>query len=75
MDSKLKHKTLVLLTALVGLGMLIPPPAYGYLDPGTGSLIVQGAIAAVVGIGMSVKLYWSRIKMVISRSSEADSSE
>jgi len=71
----MKHKTLILLAALIGFGMLAPPPAYGYLDPGTGSLIVQVTIAAIVGIGTAMKLYWSRIKAVFSRASEADPSE
>ena len=71
----MKHKALVLFTILVGLGVLAPPPAYGYLDPGTGSLIVQATIAAVVGIATAMKLYWSRIKAVLSRANGADPSE
>ncbi len=71
----MKHKTLFLLAALVGFGMLAPPPAYGYLDPGTGSLIVQVTIAAIVGIGTAMKLYWSRIKAATSKASEADPTE
>jgi len=33
----------------------------GYIDPGTGSVIIQAIIAAVVGIGLSLKLFWHRI--------------
>ncbi len=33
-----------------------------YIDPGTGSFLVQGIIAAVIGIGVTGKLYWSKIK-------------
>ena len=33
----------------------------GYIDPGTGSVIIQALIAAVVGIGLSMKLFWHRI--------------
>lgn len=32
-----------------------------YLDPGTGSIIIQAVVAAVVGIGIAVKLFWHRI--------------
>ena len=42
--------------------MLIGAPAYAYIDPGTGSFLVQGIIAAVIGIGVTGKLYWSKIK-------------
>lgn len=68
----MKHRALVLFAILVGLGVLAPAPAYGYLDPGTGSLIVQVTIAAAVGIATAMKLYWSRIKAVFSRASGAD---
>jgi hypothetical protein len=40
-------------------------PAYAatvsYLDPGTGSLIIQVAIGAFVGGLVGVKLFWKRI--------------
>jgi hypothetical protein len=35
---------------------------YGYIDPGTGSYIIQILIAAVVGAGLGVRLFWKRIK-------------
>lgn len=36
--------------------------AYAYLDPGTGSYVVQLIIAALVGAGFAVKIYWGKIK-------------
>lgn len=41
-------------------------PAYAYLDPGTGSIILQGLVAAVAGIVVSGKLYWNKIKSAFS---------
>ena len=41
--------------------LFIAKPAYAYLDPGTGSLIIQVLIAFVVGIGAFVKIYWKKI--------------
>lgn len=35
---------------------------YGYIDPGTGSYIVQIVIAMVVGAGLGIKLFWKKIK-------------
>ena len=75
MESQLKHRTLILFTALAGLAVLDPRPAYGYLDPGTGSLIVQGAIAAIVGIATGLKLYWGRLRATFSRTNGVDSPE
>ena len=45
------------------LSMLLwAPPAHAYLDPGTGSVILQGLLAGVAGLAVVLKLYWSRIK-------------
>ncbi len=44
-------------------------PAHAYLDPGTGSILLQGLIAAVVGALVTGRLYWSRIKDMFSRKS------
>ena len=54
-----------------------PPFAFAYLDPGTGSYLIQMLIAAVVGVGFAVKLYWSRIKGWFNRGEpeEAEVSE
>ena len=35
--------------------------AHAYLDPGTGSVILQGVLAAIVAIGLTAKLYWHRL--------------
>lgn len=51
--------------------LLAAPSAHAYLDPGTGSLIVQGAIAAVAAVFVAGKLYWARIKSWFKRSSPA----
>lgn len=39
-----------------------------YLDPGSGSFIIQLLIAAVVGIGFVIKVYWKKIKGLFNRS-------
>lgn len=41
---------------------LIPVNAYAYLDPGTGSFIIQLIIAAIAGVSFSAKIYWNKIK-------------
>lgn len=41
---------------------------FAYIDPGTGSLIIQIAIGLVVVIGASMKFYWSKIKNLFSKS-------
>jgi len=41
--------------------------AHAYLDPGTGSYILQLLIGAFLGAMYAVKLCWSSIKMFFSR--------
>ncbi len=42
--------------------LLIPQTVYAYLDPGTGSYIVQVIIVSFFGAGFAIKLYFKRIK-------------
>jgi len=41
--------------------------AYAYLDPGTGSIIIQGLIAAIAGGLFTIRLYWQKIKNFFSK--------
>ena len=47
---------------VIFLLFFIPLNAYAYLDPGTGSLIVQLAIAAIAGISFTAKIYWGKVR-------------
>jgi hypothetical protein len=33
-----------------------------YLDPGSGSFLIQLAIAALLGLGVAIRASWSKIK-------------
>lgn len=37
------------------------PGAFAYLDPGSGSFIIQMIIASVAGVAYAMKLYWRKI--------------
>jgi hypothetical protein len=54
--------TLALVAAMVVLVSHLHGPVQAYLDPGTGSIIIQAVLAGVVGGIALVKLYWSRLK-------------
>ncbi|MDJ0788318.1 MAG: hypothetical protein QNK05_16040 [Myxococcota bacterium] len=48
--------------------------AFAYLDAGTGSFIFQAIVAALIGLSVTMRHYWARIKtMFRGRSSEAES--
>lgn len=40
---------------------LLPVNAFAYLDPGTGSAMLQGILGALAAIAMVMKLYWHRL--------------
>lgn len=40
--------------------------AYAYLDPSTGSMFIHVIIGAIVGVGVTLKVYWLKIKYKIS---------
>ena len=41
--------------------LLQPAAAFAYLDPGTGSMILQGLVAAIAVAGVTIRTYWYRI--------------
>lgn len=58
-----------------GLGVLILlaavfeatlKPSYAYIDPGTGSFMIQMAIAGVLGALFTLKTFWAQVKAYVS---------
>jgi hypothetical protein len=43
--------------------------AYAYLDPGTGSMLLQAAIGTIASALFVVRLYWSKVRAFFSRDS------
>ncbi len=50
---------------LISQGVFISD-AYAYLDPGSGSIIAQAIIGALIGVGIAVKIYWEKLKFKLS---------
>ena len=63
-------KTLVLL-----IGILISTPAYAYLDPGTGSILLQGLLGGLAGAAVFLKLYWHKLLSLFGRKKSDDTNE
>jgi hypothetical protein len=43
-------------------------PAYAYLDPGTGSILLQAVLAGIAAGITTISLYWKKIKAIFSKS-------
>lgn len=50
---------------IVLLHLILLQRAYAYIDPGTGSIIIQVLIGALVGGLFAVKKYWKRINLFL----------
>jgi len=46
-------------------------PAYAYLDPGTGSMIIQIVVGAFIAAAAATRFYWEKIKSFFSGSEDA----
>ncbi len=46
-----------------------------YLDPGSGSFIIQIAIAALLGLGIAIRASWSRIKKFFGMKSKPEDAD
>ena len=51
--------------AVVAL-LVLERPVAAYLDPGTGSMLLQVLLGGVAAIGVIAKLYWRRVTAAIN---------
>jgi hypothetical protein len=65
-----RYTTLIVVAAVVAHAEW--NPAYAYLDPGTGSIVIQAVVAGAVGALALVRLYWSRLKGIVKRDPPKD---
>jgi hypothetical protein len=59
--------TLYCLTLLTILLLGFPTRAQAYLDPSTGSMVLQVVAGGIIAGLAAMKLYWTRIRSVLRR--------
>ena len=69
-----KHRIFITITTSLALSVWALP-AYAYLDPGTGSMLIQGLIGAIAALGVTLKLYWHKIKLMFRGRNKDDNSQ
>jgi hypothetical protein len=53
---------MILRIALVLVACLsIATPAYAYLDPGTGSMLISAVLGVAAALALAVKMFWYRV--------------
>ena len=55
------------LTLAVAALVAVSRPAFAYLDPGTGSYILQMALAALLGGLVALGVFWRRVVLFVRR--------
>ena len=63
---KISVSNLKFLCLIVGL-ISYTSPAYAYLDPGTGSMLVQGLIGGVAVVMSFLSIYWQKVKAFFAK--------
>ena len=53
--------------ATIAVMLAAATDAYAYIDPGTGSYILQIVLASLLGAAFAIKLYWNRLKSLFAR--------
>ena len=75
MTDEIMIPRLALPPALAILVALWSSDAYAYLDPGTGSMILQILLGGAAGALVAGKLYWYKIKLFLGLVKEPTASE
>ena len=45
-----------------GVAFVFVNHAHAYIDPGTGSMIIQGLLAAIAAGAVAISIFWHRLK-------------
>ena len=52
---------------IISYSLIVPLSANAYIDPGTGSLLIQIVLATLLGASFAIKLMWTKIKRLFRR--------
>ena len=47
--------------------IIFPTKAFAYLDPGTGSIILQAILGFIAATITTISIYWTKFKSLISK--------
>ena len=61
-----KHILIIVSTMVLSFNTLFISDAYAYLDPSSGSMAIQAILGVLVGVGITLKVFWQKIKYSIS---------
>lgn len=72
---KVMQRRGVLFFVLVWMSVVFPPTAHAYLDPGSGSMLLQVILGGAAGLAVLIKLYWQRVLLLFGIGPAEDQAE
>jgi len=60
-------KRIVGLASVIFSLLFLSEKSYAYIDPGTGSVLLQACVAALAAVGVMVGLGWRKVRGWLSR--------
>ena len=52
--------------------LLLVADTEAYLDPGTGSMLLQVILGGVAAVGVAIKLYWHKLRVAFGMGKKAE---
>jgi len=69
-NMQVKYRFTLFLASVFILSQFFIPNAYAYIDPGSISVVFALILGVLVGAGMTIKLYWIKLKNKLSRKTD-----
>lgn len=67
---KVLHSIKAVFVLAIAILFLSERSAFAYIDPATGSMVIQAVIAGVAAVSVSVDIFWKRLKSFFGRDKE-----
>jgi hypothetical protein len=61
------HRSILCLALVAALVGLFPANAAAYIDPGSGSVMLQVLVGGLLALGVTIRLYWHRLMGLFRR--------
>ncbi len=69
------HRFGYLIFIVLLLSLIAPSVAFAYLDPGSGSMLLQLVLGGLAGLAVIAKLYWHRLLALFGRHPQQEESD
>jgi hypothetical protein len=66
------QRAIIIALAAIGFSFTVLPTAGAYLDPGTGSMVIQFVVGAVATVGIVIATFWRKITGLFGRGTKSD---